>query len=411
MNKIITEKTNVFWAYVLFFIWPIFAVVQSFRNLNKPYAKLIIISFFGLFGFTLIYDMTDDSSRHEEQFRMICQKPFSDFFNVVSGLYSEEGRKPDFVMDLVAFIVSRFTENSHIFFLALGLMLGFVVMKNLTVLNRLYSQNKNSITLMFLIFFILLNNPGRILSVRHYVAMALYVYAVYQYFKENKSYYLILIATTVFIHFGFLMVVPLFFGFKIAGNRNKIYYVLIVLSFFFADITATLIRDFGVNLEGGMNSVVKGYTHQKYLAHVSDLQQQRNMILNNFQRWTTLYMFVALVFHKIRYKVFDAVSERLYSFCLLFFAFVNFTVGMESIANRFSIVFQVLCCYFFIHYYSVNKIKVNLIFKFTTLAFLTLNLVILARLLIEFTNFLMIVPFLPFALFMDSDVSILNMIK
>ncbi|HEX8563138.1 MAG TPA: EpsG family protein [Flavobacterium sp.] len=405
------DTSNVFWMYVLFFIWPMMAVIQSLKNLGHSYARYIIVLFFGLFSLNFVYNYKHDSMRHQESFIRISERPFADFFEIVSGLYSEEGVKPDFVMDLVAFIVSRFTAQSSIFFLALGILLGIAVMKNVKVLYALYSRQKHVIALVFLIFFLGLLSPGRILSFRHYLALAVYVLAVYQYLKEDKKYYLLFIIGSVFIHFGFLMVVPLFFIYLLAGNRNLLYYALIIASFFFADMTATLLRDYGMGNDTNLDSVVKGYTGKKYLAQVTELQGQRNVLLNNYLRWTTIYLLVVMLYHKFKYKVFDKVSENLYSFTILFFAFVNFTVGMESISNRFSIVFQALACFFFIHLYSVNQIKTAKSFKYATITVVALNIAIMVRLTFEFMNFNAVVPFLPFSLFVDSDLTMIEFIN
>src|SRR5690606_21149070 len=209
--KSFTQKSELFWTYVLFMLWPLFAVVRGFKNIGQAYARTIIILFFGLFGLHLVFDLSDDSSRHEASFLRITQMPFSEFFNIVSGLYSDEGQKPDFVMDLIGFVVSRLTSDSSIYFMALGLVLGWVVVKNMSILYELYLQKKTTIGLIFVIFFIFMMGPVRLLSFRHYLGLAVYVLAIYQYLKGGKNYYLLLIVSSVFMHFAFLMVVPLFF--------------------------------------------------------------------------------------------------------------------------------------------------------------------------------------------------------
>lgn len=405
------DKPNIFWTYMLFLLWPILAVAQSCKNLDKKYAVLIVTMFFGLFGLTMIFSATTDAARYESSFVNVAQKPFSDFFNIVSGLYSDEGVKPDFVMDLITFIVSRFTTNAHIFFMVLGLVFGWMVTKNLSLFYKIYLSNRNIIGLMFLIMMAVNLSPGRILSFRHYLALAIFVYGIYKYFTSEEYIYLVVIAMTVFVHFAYLMIVPLFFLYKYIGNRNKLFYLLIVLSFLFSDQVSGLIRTYGGDLDNSLSNVVNGYTNAKYLDRVSGYQENRNVVLNGYMRWTTLFFLVAIVFHKIKYKIFDPVSERLYSFALVLFIFVNFTTGMESISNRFSIVFQVFVCIFFIHLYSLRDFKIYTPFRNVTFVFLAINLIIMLRLTIEYLNLVTITPFLPISLFFNSDATVLDMIK
>ncbi|OYU81520.1 MAG: hypothetical protein CFE23_03375 [Flavobacterium sp. BFFFF1] len=406
------DKSNTLWSYVLFVIWPFMAFISSVRNFSYHYAKNIIVFFYGLFGFTFIYSETSDSFRHAITFESAANRPFVEFFEIVSGLYSEDGQKPDIFMDFIAFVVSRFTNDSRFFFMALGLILSWMLMKNIDLFNKLYAKKKTTIGLIFLVFLFVLIPPSRILSFRHYLASMVYLFAVYQYFTTKKPIFLIAIACSVFVHFGFLLVVALFFVYKYIGkSRNNIYYVLIILSFFFAEQASAVIRQFGVGLDIGVDKVVNGYTNEKYLQRVSEYQENRVGIINVYIRLTTLFMFFSILYHKFRNKFFDAISEQLYSFALLIFAFVNFTQGLESITNRFSIVFQLLTCVFYIHLYTNNEVKKSNIFKYTSIGFLLLNFVILTRITIEYANIVMVTPLLPLSFLTDSQTTILDFIK
>ncbi|OYQ32110.1 hypothetical protein CHU92_14640 [Flavobacterium cyanobacteriorum] len=404
------EKQNTAWAYILFFIWPLLALIVSFKNLGYKYSRVIIILFFGLFGYTFIFNEMSDSYRHAESFKLTATKPFGDFFNIVSGLYSEEGTKPDFVMDLISFIVTRFTDNTKIYFMVLSLILGWMLMVNIKLLLSLYEKNKTAAGIIFIAFLIIIMPPSRILSFRHYLGLLVFVYSLYKYFTEKKLIYLLLLTFSIFIHFGFLMLVGLFYIYKLCGRQNRVYYILIILSFIFYEQSATLLKSYGVGL-GGLDKTVRGYTHEKYLERVAGYQNNRNIIINSYARWTTLFMILSLIYHKLRIKNFDKVSEYLYSFLLLFFAFVNFMQGLEAIANRFSVVFQVLSCVFYVHLYSQNNVKIPTVFRQVSLIFLLLNAVVLIRVTFEYTNMLVLVPFVPVSLLVDSDSTILNLIK
>ena len=402
--------SNRFWEYLLFLLWPSIAFIAYIRNFGNQYSNAILILFYGLFGYTFVYDESADSYNHAADFLATVNIPFSDFFDRLSNLYLIGDSKPDFLLDFINFAISRITDDTKIFFMTLSILIGWMLMKNLNIFQKLYLENRNIMTFVFLLFFFILIPPSRILSFRHYFALLVYVFGVYLYLKEGKIIYLIVLASSIFIHFGFLIVVGLFFIYKFAGNRNTIYYILIALSFLFYEQAASLLREFGIiGFEIGLSETISGYTDERYLQTVSELQMNRMVVVNSYIRWTTLFMIASLIFHKLKYKKFDKISENIYSFSLLIFAFVNFTQGMEAMTNRFGVVFQVIACVFFIHLYALNIIRTNVFFKYSSIIFICLNLIILMRITIEYSNMLLVTPFLPLSFFVNSDYSILQL--
>jgi hypothetical protein len=293
----------------------------------------------------------------------------------------------------------------------LAVLIGFMVVMNCKGFYKDYLETKNKIALLFIVFFIVIMPPMRIMSFRHYFALLVFIYCVYYYFKTNKKVYVVLLSSVVFIHFGFLMVVPLFYLYWVLGNRNWIYYLLVVLSFVFFEQASSWIRGSGFGFEGGLNQAIVGYTSEKYLDEVSGLQTNRLLIIDRSIRWTTLFFLITTLYHKYKYKTFDIVGEKLFSFSLILFAFVNFMQGMESVSNRFGLVYQALCCIFYIYIYAKNQFKFNKWFLYSSIAFVCLNFVVLFRTSMDFTNILTITPAYILSFIVDSDMSLLNLIK
>ncbi len=408
----LTEK---FWGYLLFFIWPLAGFIYYIRNLNSNYTNVngILVLFYCLFGFTFVYSETADSFNHASDFLQTVDLSFSVFFERLFSLYSINNQKPDILLDLINFIVSRFTNDTRFFFMTLSLFFSIALVKNINLLKSVYEINRNQISFIFLLFFFILLPPSRILSFRHYLALLVFVFGVYKYFKEKNTISFLIIISTIFIHFGFIIAVGLFFIYKFVGNRNIIYYVLIISSFLFYEQAVYLLRNFGIiGLEIGLADTVSGYTNEGYLESVSEAQLNRLAIVNSYIKWTSFFMLISVVYHKLKWKKFDKTSEKLYSFSLLFFAFVNFSQDMEALTNRFGVLFQILCCIFFIRLYAVNKnIRANLLFRYTSIAFFCINLIILTRLTIQYTNILQLIPVYPLSFIVDSDITILDFIK
>jgi hypothetical protein len=407
-----TKNTNDdFWNYLLFFVWPIIGFFVSIRRFHLKSASVIIMLFYGMFGYTMLFSPSTDSDRQMKEFNELVYKPFSDFFEQIFGLYSSEDAKPDFFMDLIMYSVSRVTDNYRFYFMVMAFFIGYMVIKNVKVFYELYLKKENKIALIFIVFFFILNPPGRIMSFRHYLSLLVFVYAMYQYFKTNNYKDLLLLTGVVFVHFGYLMVVPLFYLYRVLGNRNKIYYVVIALSFVFFDQAANLIRDSGIDLEGSLDQTVQGYTNEEYLEEMSNVDGNQMALVGRYIRWTTLFFLFSTLYHKFQYKTFDETGEKLYSFSLVVFAFVNFMQGMESVSNRFGLVYQCIVCVFYIHIYSSCNFKYNKWFMYLSILFVGINFSVIFRTNIEYANFLMITPLYLLSFVADSDLTLLNLIK
>ena len=60
--------SNRFWEYLLFLLWPSIAFIAYIRNFGNQYSNAILILFYGLFGYTFVYDESADSYNHAADF-------------------------------------------------------------------------------------------------------------------------------------------------------------------------------------------------------------------------------------------------------------------------------------------------------------------------------------------------------
>ncbi|MCA9767041.1 MAG: EpsG family protein [Carnobacterium sp.] len=404
------EKTNTYVGFLFFLIWPFLSFIISFKKIGSQYFKTMLILFFGFFGYTYIYNSASDSSRYASNFDKISQLSFNEFLETTKGIYSTDGAKQDIFLDIISFIISRFIIDTRFFFMTLAIILGYLLLKNIQLLKSVYLQNRNSISLIFLIFFIVLIPPSRILSFRHYAALLVFIYGVHRYFKQKNIQNFIIIFSSVFFHFSFIIAVFLFIFYQFIGNRNIVYYILIMLSFLYSDIAIPLLRQISLGNELLFNEIILGYTNEEYLDRISENQENRLLIINSYIRWTTLFFLISLIIHRLKSNNFDLISKKFYSFSLLFFVFVNFTRDMEYITNRFGIMFQLFACLFFIYHYFNHKIG-TVVFQIFSISFLILYLVVLTRITIEYANLLIISPFFPLAFMVNSDYTILDLIR
>ena len=406
MGSIQREKLK--WQGILFFIWPALSLIIAIGQITSRVSLYIIVFFYGLFGITFkVYSDQIDSSRHMRQFLGIADMGLWDFLNsfLSGGVYFSTAMKPDFFLNVLNFIVSRFTNDPQYLFFLMSLLIGLMLCLLLKITIDVYAKgDRNWIGLMFIFFLLVLFLPARILSFRHYFAALFFLYFSFQYFYNGKKLKPLIIASfAVFSHFGFFIAVSLLWLYHFIGNKNTLYYIAIIASFAFQGQAIDIIRSNRAVVAPAFEVVVKGYTHNEYLDRVNENRKKGYYILGNYTTWTNNFFFIFLFIFKIRNRIKEQSQENLYSFLLLFYAFLSFTSSLASISGRFGVVFSAFCCIFFICFFSSTKKDKTYLFGAISLVFFLMHFVIQGRLTMGAANISSVLPFLPLCLFSDIE--------
>lgn len=403
------------WAVLLtFFVWPFGTFVSSLRFIGKRAFSTVLVLFYFLFGYTYIITGKDqDTYRVSQYFLNAATESFSDLWNKMTNLY-ELGNKPDIFQDLLQFVVSRFTTDVQVYFAIASLLFAFVLAKIFEDLYKDTQEVKDAGLLVLLLsfFLLLVFAPSRINSFRHYMATAIFIFASCRYLIYGGYQNLILLCITPLIHFAFVAVIPLIVLFKIIGRRYVVYYVLIVLSFVFSGQSKDYIREKLPNLEeSALQYHANQYTSDYYLKQVAKLKSQRTVILDRYVYYTSIFFLLLTLYH-VRYaKNMDEGTGNLFALSLLIFACVNVFSEMESIANRFGVLYHGFCCAFLIRFYKQTAISPGRILKFVFALVLILNAVIVLRILAQSASVSTLLVLFPLALFSNIDTSILDLIR
>ncbi|MCX8491563.1 MAG: EpsG family protein, partial [Cyclobacteriaceae bacterium] len=344
-----------------------------------------------------------------------------DFFKVKFGkrtelvasiftLYTEKVN-PDFFQDVLQFVISRFTIDTHIYFAVIALLLGFFVAKIVASLRDYLDENStySFISFLLILFVIVLLAPSRIGSFRHYFASVVFIYSVYQYFITNKKKYLIWLLFPAIIHFAYLMILPVMIIHNLVGHRIILYYILIALSFIFYKQTAQLVNETAGNYETyTISKKAQDYSNQRYLLKVSKIKEKRIYILDKYTYITTIAFLGLSIFFFYFFKQEDRATVNLYCLSLLMFFLINLFQSLESVFNRFGVVFQVICCMTLIRTISWKRIRIpNVVFIVLLLLFVV-NAVIAIRFYIQYASVSSILIGLPIALYDPLEVTVLE---
>ncbi len=414
MKQYSNRGQAVFPWVIAFLVWPLGAFLGSLRLVGYRVFSIILILFYFLYGFTYIISGKDqDTYRISQYFEEASKLSFADLWSKIINLYAL-GNKPDIFQDILQFSVSRFTTDVQIYFAIIAVLLAIITASifERVVKAKTYSGSLNYFSVLLLLFLLLVLSPGRINSFRHYFALAIFLFSTYNYIQNGQLKYLFLLCLTPFVHFAFVMVIPLLLVFKIVGSRFWVYYLLILASFIFTDQVSNYLRDYTAGLdENALQYHATQYTSDYYLKQVSQLKSQRYFILDKYIYFTTIFFLTLSLFSAYYIRITSDNLRKLFSMTLLIFAFVNFFSELESVANRFGVLYQGFCCIFLIQLYFNSDKVVPLLLKILLSVVFLVNLVIIIRITMQSASVSTILLFLPVSLISPLDISLLDWIK
>ena len=113
----------------MFLLWPFLAFITALSNYSQKEARIVVYIFLIYFGLTFF--LKEEGFTREGYFDAVgyaldlqdnAALPFSDFFKIVGGIYTEES-SVDFIEPLISFIVSRLTDDYRFLFAAFAAVL------------------------------------------------------------------------------------------------------------------------------------------------------------------------------------------------------------------------------------------------------------------------------------------------
>jgi hypothetical protein len=319
--KHIVEKKTIF---VLFLIWPFFALIKAISNYHIEVNRNIVYLFLALFGFTFVLgNEAMDSFRYALKLEQTAQLPFGQFYNIVLGLYSTETNL-DIMMPLVNFIISRFTADHRILFGVWALIFGYFYLKSVNKLHAIYSIHININALFFLVLFIILNPITNINGFRMYTAAWIFFFGTYNILVNGDKKFLIVSLFSIIFHFSFISVNLVLLMYLLFGNRNKFFYILVFISFVIPEITFSYLNPLTNFLGEGIADRIARYTSDSTLATVAG----RSAAAFARGAWylylpgLTMRYFIIIAFFYFQYKyrllVKNQAMQNIFSFSLLF---------------------------------------------------------------------------------------------
>lgn len=398
-----------------FLLWPILWLYKVYLYFPKNSSKYVIMLFFGLYGYSVIYDSSQDLNRYEIYFIEGAEKSLFDFFESLKNLFTDNA-KPDILFDILLLITSKVTSNHRVFFFIQGLFLGYGFYKLISIINfQGLSKKKFIYTLLFLtLLFLFL--PFRIFSFRHYLACCYFLF-IFSYIANAKNlketfFYFFLITFSVFIHFGFISLIPFVILYAVNKNRNIVYYALIIFAFTISNSTSLVTQQFAEDSEIAIAKTASAYSTESYNQSLTEIRTQGNFLVHNFVFVSTLILFLLLILQNHFYPSRNSFINNWFSFLMSLSIFLVLIKDVSSISGRFQTLFILCSIIYFLLLFNDGHFKFfnNYLIRFAFVSIFVMIFIVNTRLYIESASIVTMFPLGLFFMFLEIDVSLFNLL-
>ena len=349
---------------ILFIIWPFLAFLLALFNYTQKEARMVVYLFLVYFGLTFVADNElMDAYGYAETFVFYSTLPFKEFFNVLTGQYSR-GANLDFIEPAITFLVSRVTNNYHIFFAVFASIFAFFFLRSFNFLYYDYRKSPNLNTWIFMVFAIAVIPITELSGLRMWIAAWIFFYGAYQLLSTRNFKFLLIALSASLMHWSFINLSLLLIIWYVVGNRTFIYSLLAIASFFLPFFLQPVLQFVAGYSGAGIASRVEGYTSESHSETYQEWFESTSWFiqLNHDMIW---YFFIAAI---IIIQIFNRgimkgnLEKNWYNFLLLIFTLANFGRSIPDFGMRMQTVFLLFATvYVFLYYKNLSKEKLDFI--------------------------------------------------
>lgn len=348
---------------LLFVIWPFLAMITAMVNYGQKEARKVIYIFLIYYGLTFFIDFEHyyDAVGSALRLQKNAALPFSDFFKIVSGLYTSD-TSVDIVEPFISFVVSRFTNQHNLLFGIYSAVFGFFYLKSINLLHDQYRLKPGWNVVVFLSFFILIIPITNISGFRYYTASWIFFYGAYHVILNRDTKYLLIALASSLVHFSFLSANAILIIYFFAGNRNLVYMPIVILSFVLPQVMSPVFKSLALRFAGPLQARYQGYASEAYLSEIQGSYENASWFLTLSTDLVFYYLIFAIIFIRIKYRYLNKENfeKNLFSFLLLFLSFVNFGMAIPSFGGRFQTVFFLFATlYIFLFFVKQPEDKIS----------------------------------------------------
>lgn len=253
-----------------FLVSPVLGLIEAFSNLKRKHAITVLFWFCLCFGicFSVGTKRTPGSidgismRADFEKFKDISAREYTAHLD---NFLKFEGGAQDIYIVTVAYVVGKFTDNYHFFFLVLAFVFAYFQLKCLRYFVRIKNYTSSAICIILACLF-LWNNIFNINGARFWTASWIALLCVFKTFIDDKPRYIAISLLIAFVHISFAVFPLILLAGYLLKHSDKPLLILFCISWLFSvfveDLQLTPFKD--LDLPFNIMKKVEAYTEGAY---------------------------------------------------------------------------------------------------------------------------------------------------
>lgn len=352
----------------LLLIFPIAGFLTSLYNVRSKTSAIVYVAFAMLFGYAIAFtNSSADSFRYAEAF---IRFDSTMDYDTILELY-QKGELRDMYRLLLFYFTSLFSNNPKVMYAFAGLVYGVFSYLSLRVFVKERGVGLDfyvfALTLVFFTYISISNVNG----FRFWTGGVILFYSVYQFIIQKKTKWIVGILITPFIHYGFVLIVPVFILYKLIErllyNKARVLPILFytfVLAYIASWVLGTNSIDLSFLSKTDALSGAVGdrldYVNSSDVASLVESRRESSLFLGvqkYFDYGIKIYVFIALVFIKKKLNRMTGnktAFNKLLAFVLFFYAVAFIATTIPS-GGRFLNIAHLFFMLLLGKFYAVYK--------------------------------------------------------
>lgn len=362
------NKYDVIIKSVGFVISPLLGVPASLYRVNTR--SSFVVLFLSMLTFGLALNTPDiatetfryDAVSYRQMFESYATYTFEDIKTECAN-YVGNFIGNDIFLQLLMFLVSRFTSNYHLFYMIVAMAFAFFYLGSLRYLvtDRSYTFSLSSVLLLFV--FTLPAFPSHLSVLRWFMGCLVAIYAIFHIFISGNKWYYLLLAATCTIHGSFIILTLIMAGALVLSKYTKLEPILLGVSLVLPPVMIKLATIVVPIIFGTRFSL---YINPEYIQQVNNGGSGLIWLERLICFILLLFNTLACLLFSIKYttNIKSTKAEPIYHILIAAVIFVNSTILIPSVGSRFILMTYPFMAYIFLTCFNEEKFR-NIIYVYS----------------------------------------------
>jgi hypothetical protein len=399
----------------LFVISPFATLCFAIKNYRASWSKNVVWFYTAFFGYTFTINSTEvDASRYKDTLLLMSNPDFS-IKTIFSNYWSDDSGTLDIAQRIITFVVAQFTQDYRMLFAVFGLFLGYFLSRIIWFLIKQSSGKLNVLSTLLLVSYSLVVGIWDIGGIRWNIAALIFFYGAILYIVEGNKKGIIVILSTIFVHWSFPAAIVIFFLYKYLKNQPIIYFILFISSFVLVELNVDFIRNiFELYAPKAVQNSRESYLNEGYIQSIADKRFELAWYISYhvlLLKWLILVM-VSYIFLKDSKTIKQNQPElfRIFNFGMFFYGVFNILSTLPSVGRFINIANLILLFVIFVYLQFYGKTFPDIL-KYLSIPILLLFIIVRLRIGFDYIGIWSVFGSPLYVYFVENNLPLINLIK